>query len=861
METTENPTPETTPTPEVGLVQFAEVALNTHLHQTFTYHIPEALHGQLQPGHLVRVAFRTSVEPGIVLALRDDSPVFETKPIEERIDPRPVVTEEQIALSRWLAETIYAPIGTCLWLWLPPGLVGQRDTLYTLIQPELAHTDSVESKIIEMLDRRGPLRGRQITQKFHKDQPAEAALRALVKNGIVTTEAVLAPPGVRPQKIQTAALAIHPLTINDTEPHLGKDAERYLHILRLLTRHAEPLEVSWVYAQVEGATVKHLKKLAELEFITLGEKETWRDSLAKRDYVPVVAPTLTPGQSAAWVTIERILKFETGEGGPIAPLLLHGVTGSGKTEIYLRAIEATLAGGRGAMLLVPEIAMTAQMVRRVTARFPGKVAVVHSRLSPGELYDTWRRARDGLVQVIVGTRSALFTPLPDLGLICIDEEHDDSYKNFATPHYDTRIVADEMMRRAGGILILGSATPDLETYHRAKNGDYTYLRLPNRIMGHRVRIEEQAEREGVQTRYVRADADPGEPSSQESLTIDLPPVEVVDMREELKSGNTSIFSRLMSDALDYVLRERQQAILFLNRRGSSTFVFCRDCGYIAACPRCDMPLTYHSFSDALYCHHCGYIGHSPRSCPECSSERIKFFGAGTQHVEAELIKQFPLARIVRWDADTASRPDMHDAILDRFLTHQADVMIGTQMIAKGLDLPLVTLVGVISADTALGLPDFRAAERTFQLLTQVAGRAGRGVLGGQVILQTYQPDHYAVQAASEHDTLAFYERELAYRRDLGYPPFRRLARIIFRHGKELRARDEAGHAAKLLREKIAALNMTATEIIGPAPCFFGKVNEFYRWQVIVRSPDPLRLLGAIEAAQTWHIDLDPVDML
>jgi primosomal protein N' (replication factor Y) len=382
-----------------------------------------------------------------------------------------------------------------------------------------------------------------------------------------------------------------------------------------------------------------------------------------------------------------------------------------------------------------------------------------------------------------------------------------------------------------------------------------YLHLPDRIMGHRTRITEQAEREGLTTNYHE------DPDDGEALTIELPPVTLVDMREELKAGNASMFSRALMEALTATLNRNEQAILLLNRRGASTYVFCRDCGFVLHCPRCDSPLTYHNYSTTLRCHHCGYEGANVTVCPNCQSNRIKFFGAGTQQLEAEVQKHFPQTRIVRWDSDTASNAEMHDAILGRFLEHQADVMVGTQLVAKGLDLPRVTLVGVISADTGLNLPDFRAGERTFQLLTQVAGRAGRALPGGRVILQTYQPDHYAIKAASKHDYAGFYAQELQFRRELGYPPFRRLAMIEFRHQREIKARDEAQRAAAILQQRIHDLGLTATELIGPAPCFFSRVNDQYRWHLLIRSPNPARLLEDFDPPHGWYIDLDPVDLL
>ena len=536
--------------------------------------------------------------------------------------------------------------------------------------------------------------------------------------------------------------------------------------------------------------------------------------------------------------------------------LIHGVTGSGKTEIYLQAIEQTLAQGRQAIFLVPEIALTPQTIRRVAERFPEQVAVVHGSLSQRERFDTWQRARQGDIGVIVGTRSALFTPLPDVGLVILDEEHDPSYKQsppFNAPHYHARDVAYEMMELNEGVLILGSATPDSATYYQAQQGRYQYLHLPNRIMGHRQRIVEQAEREGVTARY--------QPVTEDALMIDLPPVEVIDMRDELKAGNRSMFSESLQEALFTVLERGEQAMLYLNRRGQNTYVFCRDCGYVARCPRCDTPLTYHRYGQSLHCHHCDYTTQPPTQCPDCQSARIKFFGAGTQQVEDEIQKLFPEARTLRWDADTANKPELHDVILGQFIRHEADILIGTQMIAKGLDLPLVTLVGVVSADMGLALPDYRAGERVFQLLTQVAGRAGRGVLGGKVILQTYQPEHYAIRYATQHDYLGFIEQELVYRRDLGYPPYRRLARLVFQYRTEKQAQTEAQRATKQVRHRLKKYQLTGTELIGPAPCFFSRIDQQYRWHLLIRGPNPSVALDDLPLRPGWHLDLDPVSVL
>ena len=497
-----------------------------------------------------------------------------------------------------------------------------------------------------------------------------------------------------------------------------------------------------------GATRGRIKKLLAAGCFEQREEQVWRDSLRDFDFVPTEAPILTPDQQSVWNEIRPAL-----EARKAARFLLHGVTGSGKTEIYLRAIDAVLGQGRSAIFLVPEIALTPQTIRRVSERFPGQVALVHGSLPIGERYDTWQRARAGQVAVIVGTRSALFTPMPNLGLIVIDEEHDSSYKQSpqaylrSEPHYHARDAARYLAQQQDAALILGSATPDLGAWHRAQRGQYAILQLPRRIMGHRQRIRQQADRLGRASRYRE--------EREEAMIIELPPVSVVDMRAELRAGNTSMFSRDLQAALADVLERGEQAMLLLNRRGQATYVFCRDCGYALECSRCDTPLTYHRFDRSLRCHHCGHSQAQPQACPACGSARIRYFGAGTQQVESALQSLDPAIRSLRWDIDTAQTPQMHFEILQQFIDRKADVLIGTQMIAKGLDLPLVTLVGVVSADLGLALPDYRAGERVFQLLTQVSGRAGRGVLGGQVILQTYQPEHYVIQAASRHDYAGF----------------------------------------------------------------------------------------------------------
>jgi primosomal protein N' (replication factor Y) len=630
-------------------------------------------------------------------------------------------------------------------------------------------------------------------------------------------------------------------------------------VLRVLAEAGRPLQVGDIYSAVEKTTLTDLRVLADDDVIMLREREILRDPLEGRSFVPEQPPHLTADQARAWERIAAIM-----DASDKLPVLLHGVTGSGKTELYLRAVEKALARGQTAIVMVPEIALTPQTVRRFGRRFPGKLGLVHSRLSQGERYDTWRRAREGQFSVVIGPRSALFTPLPELGLIVLDECHDDSYKQtppIRPPYYHTLDAASTLAQLTDATLIMGTATPNVTRYKWAQEGRYELVTLPARIMGHRRVIKEQAARYNIaETRYApQADA------PEEAVMIDLPPVEVIDMRQELRVGNTSMFSRTLQTALEETLERDEQAILFLNRRGSSTHVFCRDCGHVMKSPRSDIPMTYHTYGPhegKLVDHLTGYSEPHPETCPACGSARIKFFGGGTQRLEDEVTRRFPQARITRWDADTTSSKGSHEDLLDQFVKGEANVLVGTQMVAKGLDLPLVTLVGVISADTALYLPDYRAGERTFQLLTQVAGRAGRGILGGQVLLQTYAPQHYAVRAAAGHDFAAFYAEELEKRAELGYPPYNRLVKLVVRGYDLDRVEQEAAKLHKQLSRAIAQKGLSQTSLIGPAPCFYARIDNVNRWQVIVRGPAPAALVAeVVEPARYLQIDVDPVSLL
>jgi primosomal protein N' (replication factor Y) len=633
--------------------------------------------------------------------------------------------------------------------------------------------------------------------------------------------------------------------------------------LAFLAEEQDPVPFSVVRAET-GAKTYHIRKLEERGLVATTREEVVRDPLSDLVFTPDRPPPLTPEQQRVWTSLQAQLERE----GPRPPILLLGVTGSGKTELYLRATETVLEQGKQALILVPEISLTPQTVQRFVVRFPGLVGLWHSGMSDGERYDTWRRVRSGELSVIVGARSALFSPFPNLGLVVMDEEEDTSYKQGRTPMYHAREVATRLAATNDAVLVMGSATPSLEAYARAKAGRYLLLALPSRILSHRRRVADWQRILGVErSRYeeipdaVEEAPQKGDAPDIEAVTIPLPPVHVVDMRAELRAGNRSIFSLPLQRAVDEALDQSQQAILFLNRRGTATYVFCRDCGWVAECPRCDIPLTQHRKASALICHRCNYRRPITHKCPSCGSHRVRAFGLGTEGLVERVARRWPAARVLRWDRDTARSRGAHTTIMGHFARGDADILVGTQMVARGLDIPKVTVVGVVSADTALNLPDFRAAERTFQLLAQVAGRAGRGILGGSVYFQTYHPDHYAVRYAAAHDYQAFAERELTFRRRASYPPAIRLARLVIAHRDPHKAQRLAKQMASQLHAMLARQGLSPSDLIGPAPAFFARVRGRYRWHILLRHSSPADFLREVDVPPGWVVDIDPLDIL
>ena len=809
------------------MLSYADVAVNSPAarRSVFSYSIPSEL--SLQVGHAVWVPFGSRTLQGIVVALTSEPAVPETREVEGMVATEPVLAPVQVALARWMSERHLAPLFDCLALMLPPGFERGPATFFNLGPASAAGftLNSQELAGLELVRRKRKVSLRELEKLVGKSNAARLAA-GLVKKDLLVRSQEFQPPRVGPKVEQYVSLAISATEAAKRAVALVKARSKsQAAVIDWLASVPGPVPLSRVRRETHAAA-SAITSLLDKGLLSVEPREVVRDPMSRCDFPQTPIPHMTEAQQKAWSVIEAGLISRHPEGEVV---LLHGVTGSGKTELYMRALEKVVAQGKRGIMLVPEISLTPQTIGRFSGRFPGRVAVLHSRLSPGEQHDEWWRIKRGEFDVVIGPRSALFAPQPDLGLIVIDEEHEWSYKQQENqPRYHAREVAIKMSGLLGVTMLLGSATPDLETYHRAETGVFRLLELSERIT-------------------------PWGPTP-------LPEVRVVDMREELKAGNRSIFSLSLQEALANVLSSREQAIIFLNRRGSSTFVLCRSCGYVLRCRRCQVSLTYHMPVQSLVCHQCNSRYPVPLACPACMSRSIRFLGIGTEKVEELLWQAFPRARTMRWDSDSSARKGSDQEIFDRFVAHDADILIGTQMIAKGLDMPLVTLVGVINADISMYLPDYRAGERTFQLLCQVAGRAGRGESGGRVIIQTYNPEHYAIKAAANHDYGAFYRQEISFRRSLGQPPFTRLIRLVYSHTNEARCREEAERLSRVVAEERDAQGVPGFETIGPAPAFVSRLRGKYRWQLILKGTDPARLLVVIPLKQGWIVDVDPVSV-
>lgn len=803
------------------LFDFVDVSLPVPVDRPFTYSLPETLRHRAAPGCRIIVPFGPRKLTGVILRAHNDRPEIDTRDAFRLVDAEPVFDSHLLALGRWLASYYCAPLGevlrgmapltgeirkTRVWSLTPKG----RDIIRRLIVNEKSDDPAIE--LLRLLEQRS-LSESTLERKV---EAAKRHIKALEKKDLVEQEQDLADRD--PLRASAAKLRVE-FQSRPAETKLRK-AEREL--IAFLELHPGAHNLEELDAQVKGAS-QAARALARRGLLDLKPEPLTSDAAWARP-----PHALNPHQQAAVDQIRAALDAQHYQ-----TFLLHGVTGSGKTEVYLNAIDAALRLGRGALLLVPEIALTPAAAGQFHARFGDRVAILHSAFNDSERASQWRRLRTGEAQVAVGTRSAVFAPVKDLGLIIVDEEHDNSYKQGETPRYHGRDVAIVRASLLKAVVVLGSATPSLESRYNADRGKSALLSLPSRV----------AERP-------------------------MPDVEIVDMRQEfLETRSNALFSRRLVEAVTEKLDAGEQTVLLMNRRGFSSSVACRACGHRIECEFCSVALTYHRRDNRLLCHYCNYAARVPQACPECGSDHIYFLGSGSEKVEDELHRAFPKARIARLDRDTVSGKHHYEQVLSGFREGNYDILVGTQMIAKGHDIPNVTFVGVINADIGLAMPDFRAAERCFQLLTQVAGRAGRHHLPGQVLLQTINPDHYAIRFASAQDYAKFYEKELEFRRLMRYPPFSAMANVVVRAQKQEDALRMSGEIARMLENPGEGM-----KILGPAEAPVPRLKDEYRYQVLLKSTsrpklnERLQQLRRYAADAKWPatalvIDVDPLTIL
>ncbi|SNX73535.1 replication restart DNA helicase PriA [Bacillus oleivorans] len=746
---------------------------------TFSYRFPEVWVDLIVPGIRVVVPFGPRKIQGIVvetLTEEDENLSTKLKSIEEPLDLTPVFTPELLQLAAWLSEETLCFQVAALQAMLPAAMKAkyQKKIVYNEMEIPEELQELFKNRKEASWERAMELNIVPLLQKKAKTHELDIVYEVKEKNRKKKVKMIRSKAGK--EKLQELIITLPP------------QASKQKELLQFFLTRNESVTLQEL--KEYGFSSQSIRSLVEKDVLEEQSVEVYRDPFEHKTFEPTEPLPLTDEQQAAIAPILQAVeenKFET--------FLLYGVTGSGKTEVYLQTIQEVLKQGKEAIVLVPEISLTPQIVARFKGRFGDQVAVLHSGLSIGEKYDEWRKIHRKEVKVAVGARSAIFAPFDNLGVIIIDEEHESSYKQEENPRYHARDVAKKRGAYHQCPIILGSATPSLESFARAQKGVYTLLQLTKRMNNR-----------------------------------DLPSVEIVDMRNELRDGNRSMFSKKLVELLQDRLDKHEQTVLFLNKRGYSSFVMCRDCGYVMNCPYCDLSMTYHRATSDMKCHYCGYHSHVPATCPECSSKHIRYFGTGTQKVEEELGRLFPEARVIRMDVDTTGRKGAHEKLLSAFERGEADILLGTQMIAKGLDFPNITLVGVLTADTMLHLPDFRASERTFQLLTQVSGRAGRHDKPGEVIIQTYTPEHYSILLSGKQDFLEFYQREMMTRKQFQYPPFYYLALIHISHEDVLKTASIAENISHYLQKHLSSSSI----ILGPVASPIARINNRYRYQCLIK---------------------------
>jgi primosomal protein N' (replication factor Y) len=762
--------------------------------KTFDYKIPEKYKNVIRPGTRVIVPFGPRKIQGFVTELKNESSFSKLREIVEPLDLTPVLNEELLELGEWLTQHTLSYKISSYQAMLPAALKAKYEKKIVLAKG--ADIEAVHGSLKGLFMENREIKWDDAVAKglvghLHKEA-AEGRIEVIYQ----------VKDRVRKKLLKHVYPAADAKTLKEVRGKLSAQASGQQSLIDYFLENPEPIEQRIILSSL-GISQASINSLVKKGVLKVEELEVYRDPYAEREFARKTALTLTNEQEKAIAPVLSSIENDQHE-----VFLLYGVTGSGKTEIYLQSIQEVLNKGKEAIVLVPEISLTPQMVTRFKERFGDYVAVMHSGLSAGEKYDEWRKIQRKEVKVVVGARSAVFAPFENLGIIIIDEEHETSYKQEENPRYHARDVAIHRAKNYKCPVVLGSATPSLESFARAQKGRYTLLTLPKRM-------NNQA----------------------------LPAVEIVDMREELRTGNRSMFSVKLFEKLKDRLEKKEQTVLFLNKRGHSSFVMCRDCGYVMNCPHCDITLTYHRYNEQMKCHYCGYEDRVPVICPECNSEHIRYFGTGTQKVEEELHKLLPEARVIRMDVDTTGRKGSHEKLLTAFQEGQADILLGTQMIATGLDFPNITLVGVLSADTMLHLPDFRASEKTFQLLTQVSGRAGRHQLPGEVVIQTYTPEHYSIELAGSQDYDRFYQQEMMVRKVHQYPPFYYLSLVTVSHEELMKVVSVTEKIAKFISSRLSREAVVLGPVASPIP----RINDRYRYQCLIKYKKEPELNNALKA--------------
>jgi primosomal protein N' (replication factor Y) (superfamily II helicase) len=819
--------------------RYAEVAIPLHVLTTFIYRLPSTLQAAAQPGSRITVPFGKKLVTGYIVGLhatlRTGTSLKEEsiKDAREILDTLPLVTPEILELTRWVSEYYLAPWGEVLKAALPPGVSPRVEQLLRITkagQAELDHVvadneDSIRRRLLDLVNNAGPIALSAAGNKLKSEELIKLA-RALAGEGLLDIEQQSGTDSVRAKYERRVRL---PATLAVEDPdNAAKLTEAQQRVIETLKNEGSLRFTDLLRrAQVGPSPVM---TLAKRNFVEIFEQRLRRDPFSNSPPAAVTDYVLTEDQEKVIAEINRSLDNQT-----YSPFLLHGVTGSGKTEVYIRAMRRALKLGRSALMLVPEIALTPVFSRRLQMHFGEQVAIFHSSLSKGERFDEWTRVRNGTARIVIGTRSAVFAPIQNLGLVIVDEEHESTYRQQDSPHYNARDTAIVRAQKQSAVVILGSATPSLESFHNATTEKYKYLQLPNRL-------------------------------GDRPLAV----AEIIDMRAAFaRHQKPTIFSDELLQAIDDTHRRGEQSIILLNRRGYSSFVLCRSCGESIQCPNCDVTLTYHRSERVIICHYCNHREAAPTKCPSCGGKYIYYVGEGTQQIEEKLRMLFPSIRIARIDRDTTSRRYAFEKSLLDFSEGKIHMLVGTQILSKGHDFPNVTLVGVVSVDAGLALPDFRAAERTFQLLTQVAGRAGRGDLAGKVLIQTYHPYHYALRHASRQDYSGFYEEEIRHRQNHSYPPFVALASLLV-HGAKL---DQVGSDALQLRKELDTANPDrAVRVLGPAPAPLARLKNEFRMQLLIKGRKRQQLRNVIDVAlksitnngvnlRSVNVEIDPVSIM